>query len=301
MEPGQTHEFLVLDGPTGTQLIARGFQAHPVLWTARAAVERPDLLRAIHLDYLAAGANIITANTFRTSSYTAEKAGLSAAEARRLTHAALAVATEAIEDGGAGARRFLAGSLAPLEDCYHPAATPELAVLEKVHAETSGWLVEGGVDMVLAETMGTVREALVAVRAARKAGATVAVSFIPDESGARLLGGDGLLEAATLCVQSGAESVLVNCAAASVLELALETLQPLARDGVPLGAYANAAHMHVEFGGGIRWEEDARPENVRVAEYAERVAGWRARFGVKIAGGCCGMSPAFIRGISGGR
>src|SRR3954471_11550835 len=95
---------LILDGPTGTELVARGYNAEGPLWTARAALDEPELLRQIHLDYLRAGANIITANTFRASAHAAARAGLAQADARRMTHASVAVATEAIEEfAGTGA------------------------------------------------------------------------------------------------------------------------------------------------------------------------------------------------------
>ncbi|MBI3544043.1 MAG: homocysteine S-methyltransferase family protein [Deltaproteobacteria bacterium] len=280
-------DFLILDGPTGTELIARGFPSEPGLWTARAALEAPDLLRQVHRDYLAAGANILTANTFRTSSYALAKGGYDAAFARRLTHASMAVATEAIEEfseDAAGGPRFLAGSLAPIEDCYRPQAAPELATLERVHAETAAWLVEAGADLILAETMGSAREALVAVRAARRAGASVSVSFITDESGARLLGGD---------------TVLVNCVHSDVVEKALGELQPLASDGVVLGAYANAARMRVHpITGAVEWESDSRPVEQQATEYGGRAEAWARRFGARIIGGCCDMTPLHVRALT---
>lgn len=288
--------YLVLDGPTGTELIARGFQADPALWTAGAAFTAPKLLKSIHSDYLAAGANIITANTFRVSSHAAAKAGMNSSEARRLAHASVSLATEAIEDHGGTRPLFVAAGIGPLEDCYRPALVPELAVLERVHLETMGWLVETGCDLVIGETMGSAREAMVVVRAARKAGMkTIAVSFIPDESGTRLLGGDGLLETARLCVELGAETIMVNCVHADVIQRSLETLSELNDDGVVIGGYANSAHMQVGFNGAVEWQADPRPSQVRAQEYAERALEWAVRFNARILGSCCGTSPEYIR------
>src|SRR5689334_17674752 len=97
----ESSRYAVLDGPTGSQLIARGFQADPVLWTAKAAREVPELLQQIHTDYLTAGADLITANTFRINPYSFLKTGLPADEAlrqaRQCAHASVAIATEAVE------------------------------------------------------------------------------------------------------------------------------------------------------------------------------------------------------------
>ncbi len=57
---------LLLDGATGTELNRRGVDISLPLWSARAILEAPETLRQIHVDYLCAGADIITANTFRT-------------------------------------------------------------------------------------------------------------------------------------------------------------------------------------------------------------------------------------------
>ncbi|MBI3558675.1 MAG: homocysteine S-methyltransferase family protein [Deltaproteobacteria bacterium] len=291
--------FLVLDGPTGTELIARGYRPDPNLWTANAAFSAPKLLKKIHSDYLAAGANIITANTFRISSHAAAKAGMSAGEARRLAHASVALATEAIEDFDGEGPRFVAVGIGPLEDCYRPALVPELAVLERVHFETMGWLSETGCDLAIAETMGSAREALVVVRAARKAGLRgVAVSFIPDESGTRLLGGDGLLQTARLCVESGAETIMVNCVHADVIERSLATLSELNQNGIVLGAYANASRMKIGFDGTVEWIADERPVAVRAQEYAELAMNWAVKRNVRILGSCCGTSPEYIRELA---
>lgn len=291
--------FLVLDGPTGTELIARGFRSDPVLWTSRASLDAPELLRQVHLDYLAAGANIVTANTFRASAYAAEKAGLSRAEARRLAHTSVALATEAIEEAGGDVPRFLAGSIGPLEDCYKPWLVPSLGVLEKAHFETAGWLVESGCDLILVETMNTAREAVVAVRAARKAGAgAVAVGFISDATGQKLLGGDRLADAALLCVDSGAETVLVNCVHSDVIDQALPPLQELVVNGIVIGAAANASRMTIELNGDVTWEADPRPLEEQAREYGERARTWALSHHARIVGGCCGMTPIHIREVA---
>lgn len=286
---------LLLDGPTGTQLVARGLAADPPLWTALAAVERPDLLRAVHQDYLDAGAQVLTANTFRTSSYAARQAGLPAGRARDLTLASVAVAREAVAASGRQALGALvAGSLAPLADCYHPEQTPAQATVEAVHGETASWLAEAGCDLALVETMGCGREAVAAVAAARRAGLEVLASLLVAPEGTRLLGGDDLLEVARGCLQAGAGGVGVNCVHPSVMERALAALQPLREAGVPLVAYANADRMRL-VGEEPVWEPDGRPLEEAAAWHAAQAAHWVRDLGVRAVGTCCGTTPLHIR------
>src|SRR5438034_11831000 len=70
------HDLLLLDGATGTELGRRGADISLPLWSARAIIEAPDILADIHRDYLRAGADLITANTFRTHRRTLAKAGM---------------------------------------------------------------------------------------------------------------------------------------------------------------------------------------------------------------------------------
>src|SRR5512137_2763907 len=82
---------LLLDGATGTELQRRGVDTRLPLWSARALIEALDVLRMIHADYLQAGADIITTNTFRTHRRTLERAGYGA-RTRELTQLAVQLA-----------------------------------------------------------------------------------------------------------------------------------------------------------------------------------------------------------------
>lgn len=298
---------LILDGPTGTELLARGYPARPWLWTALAAWDAPALLRAVHQDYLAAGADILTANTFRTSAHALAQVGREA-EARALTMATVAAARDAINSRGAPRPAAaapsdrphprVAGSLAPLADCYHPERAPADAVLDRAHRHHAALLAEAGCDLLLVETQGSAREALAAVRAAQAETALpVWVSFLPAEEGARLLGGDPLLPTARACLGAGAAAVLVNCVHADVIDRALAALAPLAAEGVPLGAYGNAARMQLHAGAPI-WLPDSRPLEIQARAYGRRAQAWRRDRGAYILGACCGATPAYIREVA---
>lgn len=285
---------LILNGGTGTLLVARGLRPAPGLWTALAPLAAPDLLRGIHADYVAAGAELLTANTFRVTAAALRTATWlprrlrSPAGLRRLARAALALCRQA-----AGDHALVAASLAPLADCYHPEATPPDAILRRAHQRTARALASLNPDVLLCETLGHAREALRLTDAAVATGRPTLVSFLVAADGRRLLGGEPLLPTARACVDAGAAAILVNCADLDTSERALSTLAALAR--VPLGAYPNAARL-IFAGRTPTWEPDPRPLPERAAAFAERTARW-LRQGLAMVGGCCGTEPAYIAAL----
>src|SRR5262245_32300435 len=102
-----------LDGPVGTELAARGVATPAPLWSAWALVHAPDVLAAIHRDYVAAGATVHTANTFRTKRRSAPE-----------NWEALARKAVSVARAEAPVGQRVAGSIAPLEDCYRPDLSP---------------------------------------------------------------------------------------------------------------------------------------------------------------------------------
>jgi S-methylmethionine-dependent homocysteine/selenocysteine methylase len=282
-----THPVVLLDGATGTELERRGFVTSLPLWTADAAVRAPELLQQVHLDYLTAGAHIVTANTFRTAPYTLRQVGR-AAEAASLTAQSVAVARAACRSAGHG---LVAGCLAPLEDCYHPERVPPSAVTRREHGAHAANLAAAGADLLLVETMGTAREAHAAAAAALGTGLPVLVSFIlnPHGSGDLLSGED--LEM-TLAGVRGLEvdgarvaGFLVNCTPRALALASLPHLQA-AGDARSIGAYANQGAPDGRHG----WSDDPTGDPAAFAIWASAA---RA-LGAQILGGCCGTTPAHI-------
>ncbi len=270
---------LILDGATGTELERLGVETGLPLWSTHALLHAPDAVRRIHRAYREAGSEIVTANTFRTQRRTLARAGLGDRDAE-LTRLAVDLAREA------GHRGWVAGSAPTLEDCYRPDLVPEPDALAEEHARHAANLAEAGVDLVLAETLNTVRETTAACTAARRVGLPCWASFVCGR-GATLLSGEPLAEAVAAAVSCDAVAVLVNCVPPSRVA---DCLGDLARSGRPFGVYANLGEPDGESGSGRT--EDCSPE--RFARHAE---GWIAA-GARIVGGCCGTSPAHIAAIA---
>ena len=274
---------VLLDGATGTELDRRGVNVSMPIWSATAIIEAPEVLREIHRDYLIAGAHVITANTFRTHKRSLSRVGLGE-RASELTSLAVAIAREAC--AGVNDRALVAGSIAPLEDCYSPELVPPEECLQIEHTEMAYNLLEAGVDLLLVETMNTVREAVAAARAAVATGLPSLVSVVCG-SDARLLSGETLASAAKALTAIRPDAILVNCTPAPQLGRALSELR--ARTSLPIGAYGNVGDTD----DGQNWVESDASDPELYSEYASH---WKA-VGATLIGGCCGTTPSHIASL----
>lgn len=281
---------IVLDGGVATELQRAGLSVREPWWTTRALLTDVNrrLLRSAHVAYLAAGARVITANTFRTNLRALRQTRLDGAGQAWMVHAAVGVAQAARNEAGVP-DALIAGSIGPVEDCYRPDLVPPDDELRAEH----GWLVRqlarSGVDLFLIETMNTIREARIAVEQVLSAGGRSWVSFVCAEDGT-LLSGEPVTGAVHAVQRDGAEAVLVNCTSPQATEAALPALCR-GRYGL-IGAYPNIEdrrglppHAHVD---------RPMPDTLEPEEFAELVARWRTEYGLDIIGGCCGTTPAHI-------
>ena len=279
---------LLLDGATGTELNRRGVDTGLPLWSANALLTDSglDTLRQIHLDYLNAGAGIITANTFRTHRRALAGKGY---DARELTKRAVETAREAISGfshqrrDDPTARLYVAGSIAPLEDCYTPQLVPSDAECRTEHSERIHHLVEAGVDVLLVETMNTIREAAIAARLAVITGLPTLVSFVCGVE-SRLLSGETLPAAADVLLPIGIAAIGVNCGPTPTLAAPLAELRAACGPDFPLVGYGNIGYADDKQG----W---VNTDAVDPDSYARYVKEWPAH----IIGGCCGTTPEHIQ------
>ncbi|MBI5946138.1 MAG: homocysteine S-methyltransferase family protein [Chloroflexi bacterium] len=282
-------EKLILDGATGTELNRRGVDTGLPLWSANALMNDRDakILQQIHEDYLRAGADIITTNTFRTHRRALAPSG-NAGRARELTHRAVEIARAAIANVPSDKPRFVAGSISTLEDCYRPDLVPSDDELLDEHSDRIVDLIECGVDLILVETINSIREAVIIARLATATGTPVVVSFVCDREG-RILSGESLTDAAGVLLPLGISAIGVNCGPTPNLAKPLFELQVACLDArtsghqFPLIAYGNIGYADDAVG----WV-NTDSENPKA--YCEHASHWPA----KIIGGCCGTTPEHI-------
>ncbi len=277
---------IVLDGAMGSELERRGVSTALPLWSAAALDAAPEMVERIHSEYLAAGAQVITTNTFRTNIRALAKAGI-AHRAQELTQRAVALARRALCSAPASA--LIAGSIAPVEDCYAPALVPSDAELLAEHTIQANNLATAGVDLLLIETQNTIREAVAALRAAHATGKPVWVSFTLNAEN-HLLSGEPLSEAVRAVLPWQPQAVLVNCIPVAQVAPVVKQLRALVPAHIAIGAYANAGRTD-ETG---QW---TMAGGVSPDDYAEAAREWRA-LGATIIGGCCGTTPEHIAALA---
>ena len=278
---------LILDGAMGTELQRRGVGTGLPLWSANALMVHPEIVTQIHRDYIEAGADIITTNTFRTTRRTMRRANLPD-RSKQLTTIAIESARRARE-AFPDREILIAGSLAPLEDCYRPDLVPVDAELQGEHAELAERLALGNVDFLLLETMNTIREAYAACAAAKATRKEVVVSFICNNEG-QLYSGESLAEAVDTLSDLHPTAFSVNCVSPRYIEPAIKTLA--SRSHVPLAVYGNIGLPESQKSG---WEFT---RDITEDEYAMHAKRW-LRSGASIIGGCCGTTPEYIRQVAG--
>jgi S-methylmethionine-dependent homocysteine/selenocysteine methylase len=282
---------LLLDGAMGTELESRGVESGLPLWSTHALLHAPEIVERIHAEYVAAGAEIVTANTFRTQRRALERGARRARNPSlaRLGEQAFELCQRAVALARAGAQSashnvLVAGSAPPLEDCYRVDLVPGAEALAREHLEHAENLARAGADLVLIETMNCTREAVAAAKAAHSMGLPLLISFVSWE-GALLLSGEGLDQAIDAVMEFEPAAVLVNCLPPSAVDTCIPALRG-ARP-TPFGVYTNLGAPHAEGG----HSEPCSPR-----ELARHASRWVAR-GARIVGGCCGTSPDHIRAM----
>lgn len=274
---------LILDGATGTELNRRGVDTGLPLWSANALLTDAGsrVLQDIHEDYLRAGADILTTNTFRAHRRALAPSG-NADRALELTRRAVDIARAAIANVPSDRPRFVAGSISTLEDCYRPDLVPPEDQLRAEHSERVHHLLECGVDVFLIETINSIREAGVIARLAAITGTPVIVSFVCNREG-RILSGESLADAARALLPLGISAIGVNCGPTPDLAKPLRELRAACPESVPLIGYGNIGYVDEKTG----WvNTDAEDPSA----YCQHAKQWPA----KIIGGCCGTTPAHI-------
>ncbi len=266
----------------GTELERRGFRTALPLWSAMANLEAPVLVKQIHDDYIAAGADIITTNTFRTTSYTFAKVH-KAELASHLTRLAVEIARESILQSGK--KVLLAGSLAPLEDCYSPELVPGDDAIRKAYTEQIDLLISTGVDFILAETMINRSEIHFISDYLYRKEFPFMISFTAQDG--RLLDGTPMESVISDVIDTNPLALMLNCRSTDEITRTLLLLHNLFHGMI--GVYANGfGHPDDELG----WKN----EEGGVNEYLTSAKQWLDR-GALIIGGCCGTTPEHIAAI----
>jgi S-methylmethionine-dependent homocysteine/selenocysteine methylase len=275
---------VIIDGGTGSELKRRGIERDPVYWSAVTSRDHKSVLRAVHGDYIRAGAEVITANTFATTRYVLAAAGLSErfAAVNRLAVEAACEAREAMH-----ARVAVAGSISCLPPRLDARAYPRPDVERDAYRELADFLAEAGVDLLALEMMQDPHHGALAAAAAAATGLPFWLGVSARLIEGRLVGFD--------CAETALEDTLDRLlefgpSVVNVMHTPMEAIGPalaLVRErwSGPTGAYPEL--------------EDA-PAHIAPEALVAAAENW-VRDGVRLLGGCCGAGPEHIQALSDAR
>ena len=267
------------DGAMGTLLYAKGVFINRCYDELN--LSQPDLIRAIHHDYLQAGAEIIETNTFGANSFRLARHSI-ADKVRDINRAGTRLAREAAKSFDV----WVAGSVGPLGTRIEPLGKTSFEEARQAFREQIEALAEGGVDLLMLETFGYLEELHQAMLAAKDVGAKLPLiaQVTIDEDGNCLDGSDPATFVPRL-EDWGADVIGCNCSVGPVAMLdAIERVRALT--SLPLSAQPNA---------GIPRSVEGRNIYLCSPEYMASYARKFVAAGARIVGGCCGTTPDHIR------
>jgi methionine synthase I (cobalamin-dependent) len=279
-----THSPVLVDGGMGTLLQDRGLDDGGAgeLWNA----DRPDEIRGCHQAYAEAGARLLTTNTFGGTRPRLQMHGLED-RVHELNRAAAALAREVADAHGI----LVAGDLGPTGELMEPLGTMSAADAQAIFEEQLRGLAEGGIDLVLVETMSDLGEVRAAVAAARSVVPELpVVATLSFDTNLRTMMGVRPADAVTALAAEGVDAVGANCgrgpAEMATIAAQLAEARPA---GLLLVAQSNAGLPQVV---GDHFEYDATPADM--AEHARELH----ELGIDLIGGCCGSTPAHLAAMS---
>ncbi|MFN2439056.1 MAG: homocysteine S-methyltransferase family protein [Chitinophagaceae bacterium] len=262
---------------------------------------RPDIILEIHKQYLDAGADIIETNTFNAQRVSLADYGMESL-AYQINFEAAKIAKQAVSEIGSGEQKFVAGAIGPMNktlslspDVNNPGYRA-LSFDEAVAAyyEQVKGLVEGGVDLLLIETIFDTLNAKAAIFAIKKyfremevhSALPIMISGTITDASGRTLSGQTLEAFYTSVMHAKPLSIGLNCAlGAKEMRPHIEELSQIA--SCYTSAYPNAGLPNA------MGEYDEQPH-----ETAHFIEEWAKEGFVNIVGGCCGTTPDHIRHIA---
>jgi methionine synthase / methylenetetrahydrofolate reductase (NADH) len=275
---------VLCDGAMGTSLYARGVFINRCYDELN--LSQPDLIRTVHDEYLQAGAEIIETNTFGANALRLQRYGL-ADRVADINRAGAQIARKAAADRQGG-KVWVAGSIGPLGARLEPLGKISLEEARAAFAEQIRALAEGGVDLLLIETVMALNEAEQAILAAKETAPDLPILvMVTVDEDANCLDGASAETAAIRLTAWGVDGVGCNCSVGPATVLTAIECMAAVTD-LPLIAMPNA---------GMPRAVDGRNIYLSSPEYMASFARKLIKAGVQFVGGCCGTTPSHIKSM----
>lgn len=289
---------VIMDGGVSTEMERKGLAMNGDVWSGAAHIDHGDIVLAVHEDYMRAGAEIITANTFATARHVLNSIG-KGDDAARITRDGVALAKQA-RDNVATGDVWIAGSMSSMPSLEQISVTATGDAARDSYREHADAMAEAGCDLILAEMMIDTENAGLVLDAANATGLPVwtGCSASVDSAG-QATGYHAEIDFADM--PAGDFSAVVDgilthdCQVAGIMHSEIEATAPALdvlrqRWSGPVMAYAESGKLVVP-----DWDFS---QVVSPDDYAEIAADWVANHGVTIIGGCCGTGADHIRALT---
>ena len=286
----------ILDSAMGTELNKRGFEVpdwKKSIWSAHALIHNPQAVKEIHEDNIKMGCNVITTNNYYVTPNILKRIG-EEIRFEELTQLSIDLAKEASKDYEA----LIAGSFPPIETSFRPDLTPKDEALSQFYSSI-GSIMENEVDLIICETMSSIREGIQAASTAKQYSDRVWLSWTTRGlNGEALPSGESLIDAVNAANELNIECQLINCSAMDIVTAQIDTLKLAGKFGV----FANSCILKNpinDLGEAFDIDENHHANTVSVSpkEYALEAKKWIDK-GAYVIGGCCSTGPEHIKEIS---
>ncbi len=274
---------MLADGAMGTMLYAAGVSLDDSF--DHQNLLHPSLVASVHRAYLAAGADLIETNTFGGNRYRLEQFGL-ADKVREINLRGVKIAREEREICGRPV--LIGGSIGPTTRTMPPYGTARPEDIRAAFREQIEALLEGGVDVLIIETISDVQEMAEAIRAAKEACDLPIIAMMTFAEDGRTIAGNGVEE-----VVETVDAIGANCSVGPqrllpVVEAMRDLLEQAGDGGPALAAMPNAGWPS-RVGGRVIYPSSP--------EYFAEFTRQAFHAGVRIIGGCCGTTPEHTKAM----
>ncbi|MBX5147989.1 homocysteine S-methyltransferase family protein [Rhizobium lentis] len=292
----------ILDGGMSRELLRLGAELKQPEWSALALINSPEIVREVHQEFIAAGSEVITTNSYALVPFHIGEDRFRQ-EGPALIRLAGRLAREAA-DAAPDRKVLVAGSLPPIFGSYEPENFEPSRVQDylKVLVENLAPFV----DIWLGETLSLIAEGEAVREAVAASGKPFWISFTiaDDEAGIKggapkLRSGESVKDAASWAVSSGAAAFLFNCSKPEVMRGAVDAAARVFRERnaqIEIGVYANAFEGETGEQAANEGLHDTR-DDLNDDAYSRFACSW-AEAGATIIGGCCGIGAAHIHRLS---
>lgn len=293
---------LILDGGMSRELLRLGAELKQPEWSALALMNSPEIVRQVHAEFIAAGADVVT-----TNSYALVPFHIGEERFRKDGPALIALAGQLAREAADGACRkvVVAGSLPPIFGSYEPENFDPSTVQNylKVLVEN----LSPHVDVWLGETLSLIAEGEAVRKAIQAQPKPFWISFTLADDAGQIAGGEPKLRsgetvraAAEWAAGSGAQALLFNCAKPEVMKKAVETAAAVFAEkgsALKIGVYANAFESDTDDKAANEGLHDTRGD-LTGDVYSRFACDW-ADAGATMIGGCCGIGAEHIHRVAG--